>query len=336
MHWVLKDRIEFMEQSVDLSRGFVARTCVNIALLWALDSYSLFISIASIVNNGPSVAVYFANEFTLMSISMLSSTIKYILNLSDMSRGGVWENRSVFLFYFEFVIESLKLLASSFFFYTIIKFYGIPLHLLRDLYLTIRSFVIKAKDIVRYRKATANMDKKYPDATEEDINASDGLCIICRDEMIQGKKLSCGHVFHFRCLKSWLERQQACPTCRKPITDNKTEEIEGDRNENPPPVANLIPLNGEIVAAPFGDLPVIMIPENLMAPVFENDIANDVAIHDHGALERPMSANPESNESVFYSLSSVFIYFFLELTCLGAITQSRKKFIQGFGEAKRS
>jgi len=26
------------------------------------------------------------------------------------------------------------------------------------------------------------------------------------------KKLPCGHVFHFHCLKSWLERQQSCPT----------------------------------------------------------------------------------------------------------------------------
>lgn len=26
------------------------------------------------------------------------------------------------------------------------------------------------------------------------------------------KKLPCGHIFHFHCLKSWLERQQSCPT----------------------------------------------------------------------------------------------------------------------------
>ena len=26
------------------------------------------------------------------------------------------------------------------------------------------------------------------------------------------KKLQCGHIFHFHCLRSWLERQQSCPT----------------------------------------------------------------------------------------------------------------------------
>jgi E3 ubiquitin-protein ligase synoviolin len=31
------------------------------------------------------------------------------------------------------------------------------------------------------------------------------------------KKLVCGHVFHFHCLRSWLERQQSCPTWYVPL-----------------------------------------------------------------------------------------------------------------------
>jgi len=95
------------------------------------------------------------------------------------------------------------------------------------------------------------MDAQYPNATEEDVGRlGDRVCIICREEMVvagsntsdggdqqgegQGtgegnrqearpaveeggpnetpKKLVCGHVFHFHCLRSWLERQQSCPT----------------------------------------------------------------------------------------------------------------------------
>jgi E3 ubiquitin-protein ligase synoviolin len=32
------------------------------------------------------------------------------------------------------------------------------------------------------------------------------------------KKLNCGHIFHFGCLRSWLERQQSCPTWSVPHT----------------------------------------------------------------------------------------------------------------------
>jgi E3 ubiquitin-protein ligase synoviolin len=36
-------------------------------------------------------------------------------------------------------------------------------------------------------------------------------------ERSRAKKLPCGHILHFGCLKSWLERQQVCPTCRRPV-----------------------------------------------------------------------------------------------------------------------
>jgi E3 ubiquitin-protein ligase synoviolin len=36
-------------------------------------------------------------------------------------------------------------------------------------------------------------------------------------ERVRAKKLPCGHILHFGCLKSWLERQQVCPTCRRPV-----------------------------------------------------------------------------------------------------------------------
>lgn len=49
------------------------------------------------------------------------------------------------------------------------------------------------------------------------IFRSDATCIICREEMTTAKKLLCGHLFHVHCLRSWLERQNTCPTCRAPV-----------------------------------------------------------------------------------------------------------------------
>lgn len=87
----------------------------------------------------------------------------------------------------------------------------------------------------------------YPDATPEDLQATDNVCIICREEMVTGaKKLPCNHIFHSRfmsadwqisvplvltsacifqivcsshcsCLRSWFQRQQTCPTCRMDV-----------------------------------------------------------------------------------------------------------------------
>lgn len=134
-------------------------------------------------------------------------------------------------------------------------FYGMPIHIIRDVALTIRSFYKRISDFIRYRQATKDMNIRYPDATSDEI-ASEDVCIICREEMrpwqalsegeVQGlrtvdndnssnnlnnnhnttspvderfrpKKLPCGHILHCACLRSWLERQQNCPTCRAPV-----------------------------------------------------------------------------------------------------------------------
>lgn len=58
----------------------------------------------------------------------------------------------------------------------------------------------------------------YLDATEEELRSGDNVCIICREEMLQGcKKLPCNHIFHTNCLRSWFQRQQTCPTCRMDV-----------------------------------------------------------------------------------------------------------------------
>ena len=117
----------------------------------------------------------------------------------------------------------------------ILTYYGLPLNIIRDVYLTARSFINRLRGLIRYHNATRDMDRRYPNATEQDLSAmSDRTCIICREELtapapglppgpngqvqhqdgpnMTPKKLPCGHIFHFQCLRSWLERQQSCPT----------------------------------------------------------------------------------------------------------------------------
>ena len=140
--------------------------------------------------------------------------------------------------YLTHIEDFLKLSTYLGFFAVIVTFYGVPLNVVRDVYVTARSFITRLRDLMRYRTATRNMDERYPNATQEEMSAmSDHTCIICREEMtlpdpatrdqanppeatapardgpnMTPKKLPCGHIFHFHCLRSWLERQQSCPT----------------------------------------------------------------------------------------------------------------------------
>lgn len=127
----------------------------------------------------------------------------------------------------DIVTDLLKLSVYTAFFCVLLVFYGLPIHIMRDLFMTTRSFVKRLTALLRYKQALRDMNR-YPDATAEDLGRED-TCIICREEMrpwdpnagqverTRPKKLPCGHILHFGCLKSWLERQQVCPTCRSSV-----------------------------------------------------------------------------------------------------------------------
>lgn len=148
----------------------------------------------------------------------------------------------------EFALDFFKLVLYLTFFCVLCIFYGMPIHIIRDVALTVRSFYKRVRDFVQYKQATRDMNARYPDATAEEISRED-VCIICRenmtvwqgttshgdsetprvehrpiDERQRAKRLPCGHLLHFACLRSWLERQQICPTCRTPVIRNNTDQ----------------------------------------------------------------------------------------------------------------
>ncbi|KAG8160030.1 hypothetical protein KVR01_010667 [Diaporthe batatas] len=138
-----------------------------------------------------------------------------------------WDTKGQWILFLDLFADLLKLSVYSAFFCVLLVFYGLPIHIMRDLFMTTRSFIKRLSALMRYKQALRDMNR-YPDATAEDL-AREDTCIICREEMrpwdpnagqverTRPKKLPCGHILHFGCLKSWLERQQVCPTCRSSV-----------------------------------------------------------------------------------------------------------------------
>ncbi|EHK15180.1 uncharacterized protein TRIVIDRAFT_59488 [Trichoderma virens Gv29-8] len=144
-----------------------------------------------------------------------------------------WAAKGELVLWLDLVTDMVKLGIYVSFFMMLLMFYGLPIHIMRDLFMTTRDFLKRLNALLRYRRAIQEMNK-YPDATERDL-AQENTCIICREEMhlwdpannagtidrVRPKKLPCGHILHLGCLKSWLERQQVCPTCRSPVTGER-------------------------------------------------------------------------------------------------------------------
>ncbi|KAI9572100.1 hypothetical protein HD554DRAFT_2296814 [Boletus coccyginus] len=251
-HWLASDRIEWMDQRPYPGPPilFHIRMTSLFTILWFIDLFLFAFAVDSTTKNGVGGMMMFANEYAILMASAMNVIAKYLICVIDLRRaqrrGGEnappWQNKSMWIFYVELVTDFLKLITYLLFFLFIVALYGLPLNIIRDVYLTGRSFVTRLRALIRYRAATRNMDERYPDATEQEVSVmTDRTCIICREEMYyQGrpagaepetqpspdgpnmspKKLPCGHIFHFYCLRSWLERQQSCPTCRQSVLDN--------------------------------------------------------------------------------------------------------------------
>ncbi|KIY66196.1 hypothetical protein CYLTODRAFT_491662 [Cylindrobasidium torrendii FP15055 ss-10] len=242
-HWISGDRIEWMDQQPYPGPPllFHIRMTSLFVLLSFADLFMLFLSLEDTLENGVGATVMFACEYAILLYTVFNTMSKYLLSCYDFrrasTRGGdtapPWEAKSIWTFYVDLITDFCKLTTYLCFFTLILTFYGLPLNIVRDIYFTARSFVTRLKALTRYQTATRNMDTRYPNPTADELASSDRTCIICREEMAlpqEGvprpagpnttpKKLPCGHIFHFYCLRSWLERQQSCPTCRRSVLE---------------------------------------------------------------------------------------------------------------------
>ncbi|GMJ00849.1 homolog of yeast Hrd1 [Hibiscus trionum] len=215
LHWLAQKRVEYIETTPSVSMLSHVRIVSFLGFLLLLDCLFLSSSIKFLIETRQaSVSLFFAFEYMILATTIVSTFIKYCFYVSDMLMEGQWEKKPVYTFYLELIRDLLHLSMYLCFFLVIFMNYGVPLHLIRELYETFRNFKIRVADYMRYRKIASNMNDRFPDATPEELTANDATCIICREEMTTAKKLICGHLFHVHCLRSWLERQHTCPTCR--------------------------------------------------------------------------------------------------------------------------
>lgn len=223
LHWLAQKRVEFIETTPAVPTLSHVRIVSFMGFLLFLDGVFLYSSVKSLIETQQaSVSIFFSFEYMILATTTVAMFMKYIFYVSDMLMEGQWEKKAVCTFYLELIRDLLHLSMYLCFFMVIFVNYGVPLHLIRELYETFRNFKIRIADYIRYRKITSNMNDRFPDATPEELNTSDATCIICREEMTTAKKLRCGHIFHVHCLRSWLERQNTCPTCRALVLPPET------------------------------------------------------------------------------------------------------------------
>ncbi|KAG2381784.1 hypothetical protein C9374_006168 [Naegleria lovaniensis] len=227
-HWICELRVKHLESLPQTSNSTFARIYSCLLLLLSCDAYFASTLTMHYLKEGVTLRVLFLSDFLILSIIALCVSVRlcfhaYNLSKQDAEGNSEWESRDVSVFYLEITSELLQSMVYLSFFLVIMSKYGLPFHLLRNIYITIGNVRKKITDLINYRRAAYTLDQKFENATQSQLDEYDGVCVVCREDMITNtpqnpiKVLPCGHLFHSKCLRGCLERSQECPTCRRPI-----------------------------------------------------------------------------------------------------------------------
>ena len=217
-HWISRSRLDYLEQVARVSLYAHSTLLLAILFMMACCVTICYHCVEYSVNEGKTVIILFAFEFGVLVLSSISNLVRYIINVVD----GYYENglhyKGLYFMILDLIYDGIRFCTYVGFFCIVFVYYGLPLHIVRDVYMAFVSFFMRLMSFVRYVKLTRNLDEMIEDASEEDLAAhQEGGCLICREGMESGKKLTCGHVFHLNCLRTWLQHQQSCPLCRSDI-----------------------------------------------------------------------------------------------------------------------
>jgi len=119
--------------------------------------------------------------------------------------------------------DTCDFLINTQLFYIIVRRGALPIYILSEV---IDNLTRLGKSIVSLYK-WRQFIVKLRALKDIESNADHQLqCCICLGDIAKGKQLTCSHVFHMDCLRTWLIEKAECPTCRKPIRldQNGTEE----------------------------------------------------------------------------------------------------------------
>lgn len=210
------------------------------------------------------------------------STYRGISNMFDISAGSLSEWKGILVRNLGFVLDMMTLLMALGHYVHIWWLHGMAFHLVDAvLFLNIRALlsaiVKRIKGFIKLTIALGTLHGALPDATHEELQAYDDECAICREPMAKAKKLSCHHLFHLACLRSWLDQglnnNYLCPTCRKPLFVGRPED---DANPRAREVSSDEQLARQISSRldrlpPAPNLPAGVLPDQTVNPLDGGD-----------------------------------------------------------------
>lgn len=192
--------------------------------LLALDVVLCFSFMADLLQDGVSVLMLFAFEASLMGFSALHTLSRYMVHRTalriERATGTQWRNKSWVLMHLRLGVGTAKLVLLLVYFTLVLTYYGIPLIMVRDLFMAFRVVHQEMSNVIAARRLARDLQARFFRPTPAECEEAGGVDAITHADLTPDDAilLPCRHIFQEDALMSWFERQRVCPVCRYDIT----------------------------------------------------------------------------------------------------------------------
>ncbi|XP_037622255.1 E3 ubiquitin-protein ligase AMFR-like [Sebastes umbrosus] len=214
-----KDRFEYLSFSPTTPLSSHARVLLLLVMLLLCCGGLATLCSQLARSQGRHNAAFMAAECMLVTVRTAHVVFRYSLHPWDVNQEGSRENKSSYVYYTDLLMELLLLGLDLLHHIHMLFFSNIWLSMASLVIVMQLRFLVQEvqKRIRRHRnylRVLRNMETRLPVASADELLANNDDCAICWDVMSTARKLPCGHLFHSTCLRSWLEQDTSCPTCR--------------------------------------------------------------------------------------------------------------------------
>ncbi|XP_056382240.1 E3 ubiquitin-protein ligase AMFR isoform X3 [Hyla sarda] len=214
-----RDRFEYLSFSPTTPMSCHIRVLVLLSAMLGVCCCLAVLCMFAGYAHGMHTLAFMAAECMLVTTRTAHVVLRYVIHLWDLNHDGTWEGKGTYVYYTDFVMELSHLSMDL--------MHHIHMLLFGNIWLSMASLVIfmqlrhlfhelqrRLRRHKNYLRVVGNMEAHFAIATAEELEANNDDCAICWDSMQAARKLPCGHLFHNSCLRSWLEQDTSCPTCR--------------------------------------------------------------------------------------------------------------------------
>ncbi|CAK79329.1 unnamed protein product (macronuclear) [Paramecium tetraurelia] len=226
IHWIAIKRAGFLIAESQINFRDNVKLLLTFILLFVIDikiSLYFFYGTEEKFQN-----MLLGFEFILLPIRIALPFIKHVVNLFEILTLSQFDTKAIIFCGLDVLKTLFKLGVQILLFQYVLNSQGFLLILFVDGVENAYAMFNKIKVFYNQVKLI-RMIERIQDV--EKIDSHDSTCLICLNELENGKKLSCGHIYHKSCLKTWIagNSNQFCPKCKKPI---QLEEIKIEGNDS--------------------------------------------------------------------------------------------------------